>query len=242
MSRGGRGETHHERRLSGSVTSTETVTVTTLQPQRSGVEENLGSVGEGERAVAEVLTLLLILEDLDLLTLLESTGLEDRPDDTGGGVGAERVGEGKGDVGDEADLPLGKLKVASVDEGGDERGDVVDEGGGDLEGRVGGDLLDGDEDDGGGEGSSRDLGGREIGTISVGLSDFAEGLDGLDDDTTRLGVGDGVLDLDETGEELGEEGSDGVLVVDKLGHVVLRESGVSAVDKRERYSRGGYSQ
>ena len=49
-------------------------------------------------------------------------------------------------------------------------------------------------------------------------------LDRLDDDTTSLGVGDRVLDLDEAGEELGEEGANGVFVVDELGHVVLRGS------------------
>lgn len=198
--------------------------MTALEAKGGGVEENLGSVGEGERAVAKVLSLLLVLEDLEGLSLLDGRLFEDLAHDSLGGVGANGVVEREADVGDEARLPLGELKVASVNEVGDEGRDVVDEGGLDVELGLGFDGADGDEDDGGGEGGGLDLLRGEVGSVAVRLSDVTEGLDRLDDDTTGLGVGDRVLDLDEAGEELGEEGANGVFVVDELGHVVLRGS------------------
>lgn len=200
--------------------------MTTLETKGSGVEENLGSVSEGERAVTEVLSLLLVVEDLDGLALLESGLLEDVLDDGDGLVGADLVGEGERNVGDERRLPLGGLKVASVDEVGGEGGDVVDERR--LLVELGGlvNLAEGADDDGGREGGGLELHGGKVGSVSLGeVSDVAEGLDRLDDDTTGLGVSNSLLDLDEAGEELGKEGADGVLVVDELGHVVLGSAG-----------------
>lgn len=196
--------------------------MTTLEAKGRGVEENLGAVGERERAVAKVLSLLLVLEHLERLSLLDRRLFENLANDALSRVGADGVVEREEDVGDQSRLPLGDLKVARVDEVGGERGDVVDEGGLDVESRLGLDGADGDEDDGSREGGGLDLGRGEIGSISVSLSDFAERLDRLDDDATGLGVGDRVLDLDEAGKELGEEGANGELVVDELGHVVLR--------------------
>lgn len=192
-----------------------------LEAKGGGVEENLGSVSEGEGAVTKVLALLLVVEGLDGLALLLGALLEQVANDALGGVGADGVGKSEGDVGNEGDVPLGRLVVAAVHEVRDEGRDVVDKrrGGGELGGGV--DGLDGADDDRGGKGGRLDLEGREVGAIALGLSDFAEGLDRFDDDTAGLGVGDSVLDLDEAGEELGEEGANSVLVVDKLGHVVL---------------------
>lgn len=200
--------------------------MTTLETEGGGVEENLSSVSKGERAVAEVLSLLLVVEDLDGLTLLEGGLLEEILGNGDGRVGADLVGKGEGDVGDEGRLPLGGLEVASVDEVGDERGNVVDERG--LLVELGGlvDLLDAADNDGGRKGGGLVLEGGKVGSVSLGkVSDVTEGLDRLDDDTAGLGVSNGLLDLDEAGEELGKEGADGVLVVDELGHVVLQGEG-----------------
>ena len=202
--------------------------MTSLESESGGVEENLGSVGERESTVAKILSLLLVLENLSGLSLVEGRLFEDLSNDGSGRVGSHGVGKGEGDVGDEADFPLGELKVSTVDEVGDETGDVVHERGGGLESGVGVDFSDRDEDDGGRELSGLNLHRGEVGSIAVGLSDFSESLDGLGDDTSSLGIGDVALDLDETGEKFREERSNGVFVVDELGHVVLCMSRESA--------------
>lgn len=210
----------HERRLSRSVTSTKSVAVSTLETEGGRVQENLGTVREREGTVTEVLSLLLVGERLDSLALVLGRLLEDVLDDAAGRVGADRVGERERDVGNEGRLPLGGLPVARVAEVRGELSSVVDEGRRHVEVRGRVDLLDGLNDTG-----SELLGGRvagrgKVGSVTGALGSVAEGLDRLNDDTTRFGVTDGVLDLDETGEELGDEGTDRVLVVDELGHVV----------------------
>ncbi len=68
----------------------------------------------------------------------------------------------------------------------------------------------------------------EVGTVTLwDLSDITKGLDGTVNDTTSFWVSDGLGDLDETWEELGDERSDGVLVIDELGHVVSDDSNLS---------------
>ena len=214
----------HEGRLSRSVTSTESVSVSTLQSEGSGVEENLGTVGEREGTVTEILSLLLIGESLDGLTFIGSRLLENVLDDTDGGVGADRVRKGEGNVRNESRLPLGRLPVASVAEVSSELSGVVDERGGSVEVGSGIDLLDSLEETGseflGGEVTRR----REVGSVSGALGGVSESLDGLDNDTTSFGVTDGVLDLDETGKEFRDERTDSVFVVDELGHVVDDDS------------------
>lgn len=50
----------HESGLTGTVGTEETVTLTTLETQVSLVQQDLGTIGQGEGAVAQILTLLLI--------------------------------------------------------------------------------------------------------------------------------------------------------------------------------------
>jgi hypothetical protein len=53
---------HHSREtLTSTVGAAQTVALATLQAQACVVEQNLGTIGEGELAVAQVLTLLLLL-------------------------------------------------------------------------------------------------------------------------------------------------------------------------------------
>ena len=61
------GDRTHERRLSGTVATAKTVAVTTLEAKGRSVEQDLGTVGERELAVAQILTLLLIVSNLVLL-------------------------------------------------------------------------------------------------------------------------------------------------------------------------------
>jgi hypothetical protein len=132
--------------------------------------------------------------------------------------------KGEGNIRNETHFPLGDLEVTSINEGSDEGSDVLNERGRDFEGGSIFDGLDGHEDNGGTKGRGLDLERRKFGSISIGLSDFAECLNCLYDDTTSLGIGYGVLNLDESGEELGEERSDSKLIVYELGHVVDNDS------------------
>ncbi len=186
----------------------------TLKTEGGGVKQDLGTVSERELTVAKVLSLLLVVEDLDRVTGgLGKSGKKSLRDSLGLlGLGALDEGE----VGDENGLPLGKLEVTGVGKVGNEGGKVSGEVGLGLEtllteGLV--DLLEGV--------LLADVNkGRGVGAVTLNVTNLTEGLDGTLNDTTGLGVGKGGLDLDQTGEELAEERTNSALVVDELGHVV----------------------
>jgi hypothetical protein len=241
-------DSSHKGRLSRPISSTKTVSVSSLQPQSSRVQQNLGTVSEGESTVTEILTLLLVFEYLNLLSLLESTLLQNITNDSSGGVGSNGVGKSQRDVRNQTGVPFGHFEVPRVDEGSDEGSDVLNERGTSVEGSFGFDLLDGNEDDGGTESGSLDFERGELGSVAVSLSDLSESLDGFNDNSSRFGIGDSVLDFDESGKELGKERSDGVFVVDEFGHVVDNNSDLSdgrskllSQSSREKRSHEGES-
>ncbi|GFZ45382.1 LOW QUALITY PROTEIN: hypothetical protein JCM24511_03108 [Saitozyma sp. JCM 24511] len=208
----------HERRLARTVSATETVSVTTLETHRGVVEQDLGAVGQVELLnVAQVLTLLLVGK-LDVVGfLLVGLLLEKLAD------GGERVkaGQSQLEVRRESSLPGGLVVQVRVDEGRREDTGVEETGVGLLDGGAAV-LLDKGDEVGGEVVALGDAERGEVGTVRLGgdLADAAEGGDGPVADGSRLGVGNGLGRLDETGKELGEERSDSVLRVDELGHVV----------------------
>ena len=214
----------HQGGLSGTVSSTESVSVTTLQSQGGHVQQDLGTVGQGKGTVAQILTLLLVLEHSVVLTLLVGLFLQQLSDDGRRVV----VGNGQGQVRDQGGLPSGLVVIVSVDEssgentGVDERVVLVVRDGlgislSQLGDQVGDQVV-----------TLGDLERRNIGTVTlVNLGNLSQGLDGTVDDTTSLGVGHDLGGLEQTGQELGNKRPDGVLVVDQLGHVVGNDGDLS---------------
>ena len=64
--------------------------------------------------------------------------------------------------------------------------------------------------------------GRKVRAIAVGrdLSDLAEGGNSTANDGAGFRVSNDTLDLDQAGEQLGNERSDGDMGIDELGHVI----------------------
>lgn len=190
--------------------------MTTLKTHGSSVEQDLGTVSEGEGAVAKVFTVLLIFLDLGGLTGLLGGALKKITDDAVGLVGL--LGEGEGDVRSESGFPLGELEVASVDESGSKLGNVdnkravVEDG----RGRLG--LVEAGDKGLGERSGLLDAERRAVGAVALNLGDFLDGLDGLVDDATGFGVSNLTLKLDEARKNLRKERSDGVFVVDQFCH------------------------
>lgn len=199
----------HEGGLSGTVGAKETVTLTTLEAEMSLVQENLGTVGQVEGAVAEILTLLLIgLDGISSSgarrgTLAESLG--DALGILGGEDGDERNGVG---------CPGGGVGVLLVNELTTDGTNVVDNGL-ELVSLVADNLL---HDTGNGLDVTvlGNLGGLAVDDVT----DTGKGLDGLLSLATSLGVGKVVAVAVEGGEKLGQERGNNVGVLDKLAHVV----------------------
>ena len=201
------GDGAHEGSLTGIVAAEETVVLTTLELHLGVVEQNLGTVREGERAVAKLLgivVLLLLLGDDHHLLGLDTDSL--------GGL----LGIGIGNESLEADgnvlLPLEVLHHVQVHHGSSNDGGVLNDHGIDA---VGGTAQSGLE-------LRSDLGG--VATGGDGL--VGEGLEALElgngtlGDLTGLGIGDGLGVGLEGGEEEGKEGGGIDRVVHELGHVV----------------------
>lgn len=215
----------HEGRFTGTVSTTETVSVSSLQSHVGVVEQDLGTVGQVELLnVTEILTLLLVVE-FDLVALLLIGLLLEQLSD-----GRERVVRRKGelDVGWEGSLPGLLVKVVGVDERSGKDTSVG-------ESRVG--LLDGsttvllDEGDkvGGEVRTLLDLERGQVGTVGIGgdFTDSSQGGDGSVGDGSCFRVGNGLGGLDQSRQELGQERSDSVLRVDQLGHVVGNDADLS---------------
>jgi len=206
----------HEGGLAGTVGAQKTVTLTTLQTKVSLVQQNLGTIGQREGAVAQILTLLLIGGNL-----VGSSSL-------GGGLLAEGLGNAlslvltsnSDDVGRAVLDPGGVVAVLLVNELTSDGTDVVDDSLG-LLNDVLGDLLLGEDllEDGGDGGDV--TGGGDLGDLAIlNLTDTAEGVESLLGLLTGLGVGEGLVVLVEGGPHLGQEGSDNLGVLHELTHVV----------------------
>lgn len=211
----------HEGGLSGTVGTEETVTLTTLEAQVSLVQQNLGTVGQGESAVAKVDTFLLI-----------------------GGNGISSGGIRAGLL---AELLSDGLSISLTNDGSDVRDGVlgpdnvvvlllINELGGDgsnvVDGLLGGgndvlvlsleDLLE-DGSDGGDVSSAGDLGDLAVNDVT----DTAEGVKSLAGLLTGLGVGKSLVVLVQAGQHLRQEGSDKLGVLHELTHVVDNDSGLT---------------
>ncbi|KAF3396471.1 hypothetical protein F1880_007236 [Penicillium rolfsii] len=212
----------HEGGLAGTVGAEETVTLTTLEAQVGLVQQNLGTVGQGEGAVAQILTLLLVGGDL-----IGSGGI-------GGGTLAEGLGNGLGglltDDGDDVREgvlgPGGAVGVLLVNELTSDGTNVVDDslgaGNAVLELLLLEDIL---EDTGNGLDVTS---GGDLGDLAVlDITDTGEGVKSLLGLLTGLGVGEGVVVLVQSRQHLGQEGSDQLGVLHELTHVVNDDSGLT---------------
>jgi len=210
----------HEGGLSGTVGTEKTVTLTTLQAKVSLVEQNLGTVGQVEGAVAEILTLLLI--GLDITA--GSGG--------GGGTLAESLGDVLGLVvtnndGKERNGVLGPghgLVVLLVNELATDGTNVVDNG---LELVSDTLLLRKDGLEVGGNGGHVTVLG-DLGDLAVlDVTNTDESVKSLLGLLTSLGVGKVVVVAVEGGHQLGQESGDNLGVLDKLAHVVDNDGSLS---------------
>ena len=204
----------HEGRLAGAVGTAETIALAALETQVRLVKEDLGTVGQGESAVAQVLTLLLIGLNLLLVSGSRRSTLAEGVDDALGVINA----------GDDSNVSLqvvnpdGVLELLFVDELAGHGGNVFKDGAHflNVRGVLGGeDILELAEDN------------VEV-TVVAGLGDLAvldvadtvKGVKGLLGLLTGLGVSQVIVVLLETRHHLGQERSDNVGIVDKLAHVV----------------------
>jgi len=207
------GDSPHEGRLSGTVLTAETVTVTTLETESSGVEQDLSTVSQRELAVAKILALLLILGNFTIIGILRSRAndpLAGSSDGIGGGDGGKERSE---------ELPVGNLEGLGVHGAGSEGSNILDNnvGGIDLATELLVDRGQGLES----VGSLNELERRKIGTVTLGhLANRTEGGNSPSNNSASFGITNSSLDLKETRKELGKERSDSYVRVDQLGHVV----------------------
>ncbi|CAG9977931.1 unnamed protein product [Clonostachys byssicola] len=211
----------HQSRLAGTVGTAKTVALATLETEVGLVQQDLGTVGKGEGAVAQILTLLLI--GLNLILGLSAGGsfLAESLDD------ALRVV----DASDDSDIrlegvdPDNGLLLLLVDDLTSNGSNVLGNGAHLLEvvGVLGSkDLLELGKDD-------------LLVTVVAGLrddtildvTDTGEGVESLLGLLTGLGVSQVFVVLGKTWHHLGQERSDNVGVVDQLAHVVNNDSSLS---------------
>ena len=200
------GDGTHEGGLAGIVTTEKTVVLTTLELHLGVVEKNLGTVSEGELAVTELLgivVLILLLGDDHHLLSLDTDGL-------GGllGIGLESF-----EAGSNVLLPLKVIHHVQVHHGSRNDGEVLNDLGIDVVGTAKGGLE-----------LLGDLGGVATGGDGLEALELGNGALG---DLTGLGIGDGLGVGLEGGEEEGKEGGGIDRVVNKLGHVVDNDGGLT---------------
>lgn len=235
----------HEGCLTGTVGTEQTVTLTTLETKVSLVKEDLGTVGQREGAIAQVLTLLFVGGDVVDLSGFRR-GLLAKA--LGNPLGISLTNNG-GDVGLSVLSPADNLGILLVDKLTRDSTDIVDDSLG-LLGMglvlVGKDLLE-DTSDSGGITSGGDLG--DLAVLDITNTDKSlKGLIGL---LTSFGVGQSLVVLLEAGHQLGQEGSDDLRVVHKLTHIIDDDGRLTldgsvtfnetTVQKRNHNSQGGAS-
>lgn len=209
------GDGAHQRRLSGTVLTAETVSVTTFETEGSRVEQNLGTVSQGELAVAKIFALLLIVSNGAVVDALSGRLYNPLTCD-----GSRVVRGDESEVRCEC-VPLRNIEVLDVDSVGGESGGVDGRGVGD-----------------GGKGSDAELlvdldksvtklspvcqfVRWQVRPIAFGdLSDLTQSCDGTANNTAGFWITDGLLNLEKAGKEFRQERPDNNRVVNKLGHVV----------------------
>ena len=204
----------HESGLTGTVGTEETVTLTTLETQVSLVQQDLGTIGQGEGAVAQILTLLLIGGNIIGLSGFRGSLLTEV---LGNGLGIGLANDSS-DVRLSVLGPAGDIGILLVNELTSDSTNVVDDSLGLLD--LGLELVTQDflKDTSDGLGVT---GGGDLGDLAVlDITDTVEGLKSLVGLLTSLRVGQSLKVLLETGHQLGQEGSDDLRVLDKLAHVV----------------------
>lgn len=206
----------HESGLSGTVGTKKTVTLTTLQTKVSLVEQDLGTIGQVECAVAEILALLLI----------RLNGI------LGGGTGDGALAEvlnkvlgllitnDDGEEGTNVGLPVEGFVVLLVDELTTNGTDVVDDGPELVEADAARDDVLEVTSNGGDVTVLGDL--RDLAVLDV--TDTGESVQSLLGLLTGLGVSQVVVVLLQSRHQLGQESGDNLGVLDKLAHVVDDDS------------------
>jgi hypothetical protein len=210
----------HEGGLSGTVGSEETVTLTTLQTEMGLVKQNLGTVGQVECAVAEVLALLLIrLDNVGLHGLGQSLLAEVLGDVLSLLLANEDSDEGTG-----VSLPVETLVVLLVDELTTDGTNVVDNRSETLVDLELGwhNIL----ELAGNGGNVTILG--QLGDLAVlNVTDTDKSVETLAGLLTSLGVSQVVVVLLKRRHQLGQESGNNLGILDKLAHVVDNDSSLT---------------
>lgn len=221
----------HQSRLSRTVTTAKTVSVTTLETHGGLVKQDFGTISKGELAVAEILAFLLVIKSEDSVSKSLGSLVEALLDDGGGNDlgrrGVQRVDE-QGGVGVESGLPFVSFEVLSIGQLDGQRGDVGDDG--ILDFRLDAGILAVLDQRLSHCLTISSLGRGEVGAVrgALELADKTKSGDGAVYDATCLRIGNVVADLEKTREQLGQEGTNGVFVVDELGHVVNDDGGLTS--------------
>lgn len=215
----------HESGFTGTVSATETVSVSSLEPHVGVVQQDLGTIGQVELLnVTEVLTLLLVGE-LDVVgLLLVSLLLQELSDSWQRVVG----GKSELDVLGDGSLPSLLVEVVGVNERSTENTSVGETWVALLDSGAAV-LLDEGNEVGSEVGSLGDLEWWEVGTVRSGwhFTNSSQSGDSSVGDGSGLWVTNGLGGLDQSGEQLRQERSDSVLRVDEFRHVVGNDGNLS---------------
>ena len=201
-----------------------------LKAEVGGVQQDLGTIGERELAVAQIFTFLLVFLNACIIIII------------GGRLDNPLAGNGKtlGGGNDEVEvsgesIPLRDVKVLGIDQVGSKTRSVGDRNIGNCRNGVGALFLV-HRDQAVGKGSGFDgLDRRQVRAVRIcgDFTDLTEGGNGSTNNATGFRVTDRSLDLDQTREELGDERMDG----DDDGDTALSSSELLVETARE----GGYS-
>eukprot|EP00128_Syssomonas_multiformis_P003089 Colp12_sorted_trinity150504_noHs@15450 len=210
----------HEGGLTHTVGTAETVTLTTLEVEAGVVEQNHTTISEGELAVAEILTLLILsLGHLSLVGVVELNALGK---EAAHEVIDLEVGDNGVEEGSEVDVPLLVVEVLVSDELASNNGDHVLDGVGES---VEVTLIEHTVEESADGGEENIGGGGELGLVKSG--DAVEGGNGTSSDGTELRVGSVLRHTLKSGEELGQELLSVSGVLDELAHVVNNDGGLT---------------
>lgn len=235
----------HEGGLSGTVGTAETVTTATLEADAGVVEQDLGTVGEGELTLAQVGVLVVLV--LGAVTTGSGLGRSLLAESLDDGISVV-IADEHSDVGLELVNPRPGVVVLLVDQLASNGGDVLEDRG---ELVAGGVLVLGRES--GLEVSQDDLDLTVVGGLGndavLDVTDTGQGVQSLLRLATGLRISQVVVVLVQSRPHLRQEGVDDVGVVDKLAHVVNNDSrlsldgsltlGQTTVQKRNHEGKGG---